>query len=220
MYDAADEIYGEMPTRSEPLPVEDSKALVIGSDKPVQFGNCTLTRTGLVVDGQLTFEDWQELGGILKNVNQSLQWLIGDWINYGADSWGKNYDEMSELTGLEKRSIYDIAYVCRSVHFSVRTELSFAHHKLVASFDNLKMQKQWLEYATEDNLTVSQMRQAINAQRQLPGKTKPTPLDAFTGDTTKYAERNLKRAQKAPRHERMQMAEMLRRLAETIEGLE
>lgn len=211
--------------RVEPAVIErivevmPGNALLYQDDGSITAGHFTLTKTGLLISDGATKDEWDELGRILKGLNQSLQWIIGDWVNYGGKVWRETYEQIAEQTGLDKTTIYDYAYVSGAVHFSVRTEtLSFGHHKLVAKFDR-KLQRQWLDYATENNLSVNAMRQQIKAQ--LPAVISSNPvMDGFTKQYTEYAKQQLSTAKKAQPHERVQMAEMLRRLAETIEGLE
>lgn len=201
------------------IQVVPENALLYQPDGSIQAGHFTLTKTGLIIGDEVTKEEWGELGQVLKGLNQSLQWIIGDWVNYGEKQWRETYDQIAEQTGLDKTTIYDFAYVARSVHFSVRTEtLSFGHHKLVAKFDR-KIQRQWLDYAAEKKLSVNAMRQQIKAQ--FPAIVSNRPLmDGFTRQYTEYAKQQLSTAKKAQPHERRQMADMLRKLAETIEGME
>lgn len=201
------------------IEVIPENALLYQPDGSIQAGHFTLTKTGLLISEGATKEEWGELGRMLKGLNQSLQWIIGDWVNYGEKQWRETYEHIADETGLDVKTIYDYAYVARSVHFSVRTEtLSFGHHKLIAGFDR-KMQRQWLDYAVDKKLSVSAMRQQIRAQ--LPAVVnEPAFMDGFTKQYTEYAKQQLSTAKKAQPHERVQMAEMLRRLADAIEGLE
>ena len=122
-----------------------------------------MTPTGLVAGGQATFDEWQRVGDVLKRLDASIQWLIGDWFAYGEQVWGQTYDQVSEATGYEIKTLYDYAYVAKNVDFSVRTEkLTFGHHKLVARLEP-EEQRRWLEYAAIHQLSISQLRQAMGA---------------------------------------------------------
>lgn len=206
--------------------VVPGNALLYQDDGSIQAENFTLTKTGLIITGTMTKEEWGELGKVLKGLNQSMQWIIGDWVNYGDSKWGETYDQIANQMGLKKSTIYDYAYVAGSVHFSVRTEnLSFAHHKQVAALEGKKLQRQWLEYAVENKLSVAALKREIEQQRLLANPSpavvsEPTFMENFTQQYVDFAKQQMKSAKRVGRPERLQMAEMLRRLADQIEGLD
>jgi hypothetical protein len=139
----------------------DSQLATIGDDGRIQIGVFTMTTTGLVAGGQATFEEWERVGDVLRRLDASIQWLIGDWFAYGERVWGQTYEQISDTTGYEVKTLYDYAYVAKSVDFSVRTEnLTFGHHKLVAGLEPDE-QRRWLKYAVDHQLSISQMRQAM-----------------------------------------------------------
>ncbi len=140
---------------------EQPSALAVASDGTIQIGKFTLTAKGLVADDGVLFEEWQELGVVLQRFQASIQWLIGDWMAYGERRWGQTYEAVTEATGYKIGTLYEYARVARGVDFSIRIEkLSFAHHQLVAGLTPGD-QRQWLVYASENDLSVSQMRKAM-----------------------------------------------------------
>lgn len=217
-----DETEQQVIEREVYVEVAPENALLYQNDGSIVAGHFTLTKTGIIQNGEATKEEWQELGGVLKNLHQSIQWLVGDWVVYGETKWKETYEHIAEVTGLDVKTIYDYAYVARAVHFSVRTEtLSFGHHKLVAGFKSVKTQQQWLEYANENHLTVSAMRQQIKAQLPSPAdQGGQTIVDEFSADYAQFAKQQLVRAKRAGDLERRQMADLLRRLADAIEEIE
>ena len=50
---------------------------------------------------ELTFEEWTAIGNTLQQVGASLNWWIGDWLNYGERKWGEMYAQAVEVTGWE-----------------------------------------------------------------------------------------------------------------------
>jgi hypothetical protein len=137
---------------------------IVASDGTIQLGNFTLMPTGLHVQGNATIDEWRELGGILQRLDASIQWLIGDWMAYGERVWGQTYEQVAAETGYSYQTLRDYAWVARHVDLSTRIDkLSFSHHRLVAA-QPPDEQRQWLEYAVENNLSLSQLRQAIEGK--------------------------------------------------------
>src|SRR5690606_41631338 len=68
----------------------------------------------------------------------------------------------------------DLVYVAKSVPMSLRRDkLSFGHHMLVAAMEP-DDQHAWLDYAERMQLSVSELRKAINGE---PAKKPPTVID-------------------------------------------
>lgn len=97
----------------------------------------TLTEVSLTLRPDLTQQEWLDVGKNLGRAAQGVQWLIGDWLNYGVDRgyilYGK-YELAAELTHMTKDWLYVCAWVARSFAPNERRpELSFTHHKQLAS---------------------------------------------------------------------------------------
>lgn len=148
-------------------------ALVPTGDGTFTFRGYQLTGVGLAGGEGSSEQDWLELGGVLRALEGSLQWLIGDWVAAGELRWGKTYEEICELTGYEYGTVRNYAYIARSVNLSLRNDkLSHAHHALVAPIDDPDLQRQWLQYAVEHRLSVAKLRAEMRAadeeaQRQI-----------------------------------------------------
>jgi hypothetical protein len=143
----------------------------------LRVGKFTLSPIGLEVDGTPSEEHWVTVGQFLQRMNSSIQWLVGDWINYGERVWGKTYAEISQLTGYEESTLQQFAWIARSVQFSVRTEnLSYGHHQLVASLKlpnkepDIKAQQQWLARAVDNGWSVSTLRKEILGVKREPSE--------------------------------------------------
>ncbi len=195
-----------------------SSALVPQDDGSIQAGNFKLTRTGIPPGIEASKEEWQRLGTFLGALNQSLQWLIGDWVIYGEDVWGETREAIADLMGLDIKTIYDYVYVARAVHFSVRTEnLTFGHHKLVAKYDTNKEQRQWLDYAIAEGLSVSALRKAIRSQQRI-GQQQGF-IEVFNQEMDGYERQKLDKARQQNLGARLHMANRYRVLADLIEAI-
>lgn len=148
-------------------------ALIIDG-APVQ-----VTEIGLRFDGDITFEQWLEIGRKVGRVARTSLFLVGDWLNYGQDRWngGERFEKMAEdlreryetamgETGLEMRTLMDAAYVARNVpQDQRRLHLTFEHHKTVARVKDEGERRQWLDKADKHDMSTRRLRKSINAGR-------------------------------------------------------
>jgi hypothetical protein len=97
-----------------------------------------ITVTGLQVQGKPTYEQWVEQGRELWYAKQSIQWCIGDWINYGEHVYGEKYSQAIDATDYSPQTLMNYAYTCRTIEPTARREnVSFSSHSEVASLDPL-----------------------------------------------------------------------------------
>lgn len=111
----------------------------------------------LILRPDLTSDEWLEVGRRLGRGAQGIQWFLGDWLNYGTDKGyilnGK-YDLAADLTGMTKDWLYVCAWVARAIEPSDRkAELSFAHHRQVASLKPSLERSALLQVAVEQNIS-------------------------------------------------------------------
>lgn len=187
-------------------------ALAVQGDGTIQLGNYTLTPIGLQIGNNATHEEWQQLGQILRRLDGSLQWLIGDWLVQGEMVWGESYEAIAQATGYDPKTLYQFKWVASNIQFSLRREnLTFGHHKLVVGLQPIQ-QQHWLIKADDAGWSISQLRAAMK-----PKADSPT-LDIVTRYQQKL--REMRRELKVVgRGERAQVAILLRQLADAIDGL-
>lgn len=150
------------------LAADINQLLAPQQDGSIVFSGWRLTQTGLLVEDGIDGDSWQALGAILLRLEGAIQWLIGDWMAFGEREWGVTYAAAAQQFGYAVDTLHDYAYVCRSVHFSVRTEkLSFGHHKLVAALDEASQQV-WLNAAAENGWSISRLRSELRGVDVLP----------------------------------------------------
>lgn len=131
---------------------------IIPKGERVRLGRFTLLPIGLVVDEKASEAEWTRLFQQIRTVGASLQWVLGDWLAYGEQRWGKTYEQMAAVTGFKVSTLYDYAYVARSVQISMRIEtLSFNHHQVVAPLPP-KEQTHWLNLALVNKWSVAELR--------------------------------------------------------------
>ena len=136
------------------------------------------TSTSLSLPKNTSDEEWIELGEALGKFERSKMWWVGDWLKHkypeGYVERGV-YDELEEKTGIPVPTMRQSLWVCKAVDSSTRVDdLTFKHHELVAHIPEAKQQKNWLDKAIKDGLTVHQLREAIRGS-----KTPELPTDKY-----------------------------------------
>lgn len=92
--------------------------------------------TGLMLPDGLPFDDWQRVGELLKSVERSVLWWVGDWLNYGERCYGETYSQALEATDYSYQSIRDAKWVAGKFELSRRRDkLSWSHHREVAALE-------------------------------------------------------------------------------------
>lgn len=129
-----------------------------------------ITVTGLEVYGVPSFEQWMKQGRELWYAKQSIQWCIGDWINFGEKAYGGKYEQALDETDYTLQTLENYAYTCKAILPTARREnVSFSNHSEVASLPDDSR-----EYAL-DMLESKQWNRAKVRQwkKELKGDTTP-----------------------------------------------
>ena len=141
----------------------------------------TITRTGLRIDSELSFEEWRDLADSIGSAARSIGFIVGDWLVYGQTLFGTDgfpdkkvdpasYELAVASTGLDLSTLQNYAYVSRSVPYAERTEhLSWEHHRLLAKLPG-EEQKRWIETCLAEDkagrrLSTRRLRKSLNLGR-------------------------------------------------------
>jgi hypothetical protein len=144
-----------------------------------------VTERGAQFPKDLPEIEWKKFWPKIIKVRRSINWVIGDWINFGIETYGLTYAEarhpdmadsgelldvarnfsISRVAGmaseLEIEHLRNVCYVCRQVPASLRNyALDWSHYVVVAPLTE-KKQKKFLALAWDEGLTVSQLRIAV-----------------------------------------------------------
>lgn len=101
----------------------------------ISIGGMTLTATGIVCNGSVSFDDWQRAGAFIERCGGAVQWWIGDWLNYGEGrpEWGDKYEEAIQIFDREYGSLANLKSISKLFDFNRRVKnLSWTHHREVA----------------------------------------------------------------------------------------
>lgn len=143
-------------------------------------GGVSLGETGLTVTTELDFDDWQRLGATLHRIEQSVQWWVGDWLNYGAAAYGEKYAQAVDVTGTAFSTLQNYAWVSKQIEPSRRRPaLSWSHHREVAGLDPTG-QDRWLAAAETEGWSKGQLEREL---RLTPDGDDPDTPDGPTPDS-------------------------------------
>jgi phage N-6-adenine-methyltransferase len=130
-----------------------------------------LSPVGLTVNGEVAYEDWAAFGETLQRVEGSINWWIGDWINYGERKYGEAHTQAMEATGKAYTTIANCAWVASKIDFSRRREnLSWSHHMEIAKCEPDE-QLYWLDRAEKESWSVAELRRMMKQQPWLSSES-------------------------------------------------
>jgi hypothetical protein len=130
---------------------------------------------------QLDRIEWIAAGRRLGAMSRSSQWWVGDWVRYGSERWGEKYVEAARITGYDVHSLRNMAYVASRFDMSRRRDnLTWSHHAEVAAIEPGD-QELWLDRASEERLSVSDLRVELRAARRA-GKMEPPKEESVEPD--------------------------------------
>lgn len=155
-------------------------------DVPGLVPGVKLHTTGLTLPPRLTFEEWTNVGAWLLHVGRAINWAIGDWLADGERRYGETYAQAADVTGYEEPTLMTMAWVARKVTTSIRSEnLSWSHHREVASLEDAAEMRYWLNQAEEGNWSVRMLRQELH--RAAVAALEPEPIPEDDGTETSFA---------------------------------
>ena len=127
------------------------------------YGMKKLSKIGLEVPRNLSFEAWIRLGEELSSFATSSAWCLGDWLIYGETFFSGRYQDAIERTSLDYQTLRNCAWIARKFPVYRRHDgLSFGHHAEVASLPEPE-QDYWLRKAK----SLGWSRNALRSQVRL-----------------------------------------------------
>ncbi len=101
-----------------------------------------LSETSLNLPPNMPYEEWLRVGETLFRIEKSVRWWIGDWVNYGEQTYGEKYAQAITETGLSYSTVANAAYTARKIEPSRRREkVDFSKHHAVAGLDEYQQEK-------------------------------------------------------------------------------
>lgn len=86
--------------------------------------------------GNLDYSEWEEVGHTLMQIQGSINWWLGDWLNEGERAFGETYAQAIEVTGWNLSRLQSAKWVSSRVPKENRfKELSWSHHHLASKYE-------------------------------------------------------------------------------------
>lgn len=107
------------------------------------------TPTAWIPNYNLTFDEWLTAGRALLQIEASINWWVGDWLNYGERRYGESYSQAMEATGWKYQRLANARWICSKIPADLRhDDLSWTHHRHVAHMEKDEI-AYWLDRAHE-----------------------------------------------------------------------
>lgn len=136
---------------------------VVQVDSPSLIAKYT-TPTGLDLPDGIDFEEWSAVGEVLRHMERSVMWWLGDWWRYGERSYGEAASQAAP-TGYAVSTVQSAAWVADRIEpFRRRKDLTFGHHDAVAKLDPAESDA-LLDKAGSDGWSVRDLRQEVKRRR-------------------------------------------------------
>ena len=143
------------------MTVGQTESVVVRKQDGLALEGCEVSVTGLTIAEGLPLEKWMECGQLLRQVNGSIQWWLGDWLRHGERKYGEAYSQALEATEYDYQTVADAAWVAGKIQFSRRREnLSWSHHKEVAALEPPD-QDAFLQAAIDNGWSRRELRRAV-----------------------------------------------------------
>lgn len=128
----------------------------------------SFAKTGLIINGQPNYEQWEAFGCALKHLEGAVHWWIGDWVNFGESAYGEKYSQAIGATGFAYGTLRDDAWVAGQYELSRRRDkLEWGYHREVANL-SIDEQNRLLDRAEQEGWTRHQLREAKKALLPAP----------------------------------------------------
>lgn len=132
-------------------------------------GEISDTALALDLPENLSDDEWVQIGEQLCAGSKVINWWIGDWWAFGSHKYGERAKLAAQgIFGREFQSLKDIGYVSRSFEASRRRDLSFTHHREVASLPADQADR-LLVAAEAEGWSVREIRQAAKQTKPIVG---------------------------------------------------
>lgn len=138
----------------------------------------SITATSLLLPAKLSFEEWEAAGQVLRQVERSCMWWIGDWWAFGDHKYGERAAQATE--GAAFQTMADAGWVSRAFKPSDRSEvLSWTHHRVAASLPE-RGRREAIKAAEAGDWSVAELRSHIHRLRHADKRVLPMPKGVYS----------------------------------------
>jgi hypothetical protein len=135
----------------------------------------TLTEIGLVISGDLTFDDFCTGLKQCQGIANGALWTLGDLLVYGESrgEWGEMYSQALDLTKKSYSTLTQAVHISKRYPRNERVvAVSWSHHREAAQITDPQERRQLLERAGAEGWSREQVRDHVRGTDMAP----TTPL--------------------------------------------
>lgn len=134
---------------------DNPNAIQRHDDGTMTYKRFTMTAVGLIVPDDTSGDEWNDVGHVIRDLDSSISWVIGDWALYAKRQWEATASQIAEAFGYETSTIETYTSICEAIPRLIRNQTAhFSHHRLVAKLSNRDLQVAWLRYMGHHKLRV------------------------------------------------------------------
>lgn len=139
-----------------------NSALTIKKTQDLFGTKIKLNATGLNFAKDIGYTEWEHIGGVLQQIEGSIQWWRGDWLNYGERKFGEKYAQAVEETGRSYYTLAQYAWVAERFNLRERSQkLTWSHHLIVAGLEKKEDRMRLLTLAEKEELSTKRLREEV-----------------------------------------------------------
>lgn len=138
------------------------------------------TLTGLIITGELSYDDWLKAAEFYQFLRSRTQWIIGDILRYGESRYGDKYSQAVDEHGKSQSRLSTYVYICNRFDIDRRRpELSFDHHAECGSLDPREADRvlleaiklRWSKQDVREEVAKINERNGVPKRGRKPGST-------------------------------------------------
>lgn len=135
------------------------------------FSNRGLFPLGYKPENSISFDEWEKDGKIIRAFDRFRSFAIGDWILAGKRLFPDTYAQaIDEYQWGNYNKLTKLTWVAANVPpENRRHDLTWSHHHAVASL-TFEDQRDWLQWAAENQMPVSELQAALKKARGIVDK--------------------------------------------------
>lgn len=137
----------------------DPNAIQRHDDGTMTYKRFRMTAVGLVVPEDVEEPEWEDVGHVIRDLESSISWIIGDWAAYANRNWNMTAAQIAERFGYEQSTVETYISICTAVPGLIRNQTAtFSHHRLIAKLGSQALQTAWLHYMGALRLKVTEAK--------------------------------------------------------------
>lgn len=155
-------------------------SLVLSAGDVIDMGAFQLTPTGMLFYDGATEDDFKAIGSVLFRIQNSIQWLIGDWLNMASVYEFAEIALIAVQYGRSPKTLQNWKYTAAAVPYEVRrVELEYNHHVVVQGLSADEQQRLLNRAAYGEELPKSDGKRrrwsVARLHREIVGTALPRP---------------------------------------------